>query len=156
MARRLTARTAWTTAGNGKSRSFATFGPSRARGGERDRARNSPLPPWRWRRARATPATRLAICPEKRVGKGSGKGGGKGGKGKSNKGYERSNAANGSAEESPDDIYMNLVRNGNAKLDDREFASNTQSRIDELLSYGVLDEWYVRKFYEDEYDPDAN
>ena len=107
-------------------------------------------------------------CPEKKLGKGgdkgsgkgggkgSGKSGGKGGKGKSNKGYERSNAANGSAEESPDDIHMNLVRNGNAKLDDREFAKNTQSRIDELLSYGVLDEWYVRKFYEDEYDPDAN
>ena len=53
---------------------------------------------------------------------------------------------------------MNLVRNGNAKLlvDDREFAKNTQFRIDELLSYGVLDEWYVRKLYEDEYDPDAN
>ena len=158
MARRLTARTAWTAAGNGESRSHATRGPSRARGGERGRARNSPLPPWRWRRARATLATRLAICPDKRVGEGEGKVGAKGGgkgKGKASKGYERSNVANGAAEEGHDDIHTNLVRNGNAKLDDREFASNTQSRIDELLSYGVLDEWYVRKFYEDEYDPDA-
>ena len=74
---------------------------------------------------------------------------------KTSKGSESSNVATGVVKiEGGDADHMSRVRQGNQWLTDKQFNSNTQLRIEELIHCGHH-EGSVRKFYAEEYEPDA-